>query len=101
MQQNGDGKKDKTLLELNGKEPNIVSLNGNELDSKFILADEKNGHISNSNITFQKPTPSKQMSQNAMLNYQNYLQQYQNQTSNSNKINAKLKIGNFISFCNF
>lgn len=99
MQQSVDGKKEKTLLELNGKEPNIICLNGNELESKFVLPDDHNkiGHISNSNITFQKPTQSRQMSQNAMLNYQNYLQQYQSQTqlSNANKINAKLKIGNY------
>jgi len=95
LQQSVDGKKEKTLLELNGKEPNIICLNGNELESKFVLPDDHN-KIGHSNITFQKPTQSRQMSQNAILNYQNYLQQYQSQTqlSNANKINAKLKIGN-------
>jgi len=91
------------------KEPNIVSLNANEIDSKYVLNDDTReftsiekinsksfGVLANSSITFQKP--KQPMSNHALLNYQNYLQQYQNQTqmSNSNKINAKLKIGNVL-----
>ena len=93
------------------KEPAIVSLNANDIDSKYILNDETReftsiekinsksfGILANSSITFQKP--KQPMSNHALLNYQNYLQQYQNQTqiSNSNKINAKLKIGFYFGF---
>ena len=97
------------------REPNVVSLNGNELESKFVLNEDSDlkshatlermnsnkqfGLITNANITFQKPHQSKQ----AMLNYQNYLQQYQNQSqlTNSNKINAKLKIVTMRSLSQF
>lgn len=100
-----NGELTRTKPQAEQKEPNVVSLNGNEIEPKFILNEESDmkgyptlertnskqfGLIANSNITFQKPNQSKQ----AMLNYQNYLQQYQNQSqlTGSNKINAKLKI---------
>lgn len=105
--------KEKTSLEFNTqREPTIVSLNCNEIESKLIVANDDSdikthmslermnsktfgSILSNSNITFQKPNQQKQQQiSSSMLNYQNYLQQYQNQSqlSNSNKINAKLKI---------